>query len=166
MKPVKLSELIEALEFESEELACRVDLQTGRVVCVEEALLRAVEEGDEAMMDLLKNTGDEEVAMARAVAADTGERFVDPPRRFDFHEYRHMERFIGTVSDRGAADALWRAIKGRGAFRHFKDAASRLGLLEQWFAYRDNALKDFVREWAAARRCLLVDDTRPDVTGP
>jgi hypothetical protein len=35
-----------------------------------------------------------------------------------------MERFIGTVENAEAAEQLWRAIKGKGAFRYFKDTAS------------------------------------------
>lgn len=40
MKPVKLSELIEALEFDSDERVTMVDLQAGRVVTVERAVMR------------------------------------------------------------------------------------------------------------------------------
>ena len=47
MKPTKLSELINALEFDSEEQVNRVDLQNGCVVTVEESLLSALEEGDD-----------------------------------------------------------------------------------------------------------------------
>ncbi len=72
-----------------------------------------------------------------------------------------MERFIGTVADAGAAEQLWRAIKGKGAFRYFKDTASRFGLLKQWFQYRDEAMKQFVRDWAEAHQIPVVDDTPP-----
>ncbi len=86
--------------------------------------------------------------IARAVCDDNGERFIDAPDKFDFHEYRHMERFIETVEDGETAEALWRAIKGRGAFRCFNDTADRLGLLDRWFRYRDEAMKEFVIAWA------------------
>lgn len=96
--------------------------------------------------------------IARAVCDDKGERFIDAPDKFDFHEYRHMERFIETVEDGEAAEALWRAIKGRGAFRRFKDTADRLGLLDQWFRYRDEAMKEFVIAWAEANNVPFEDD--------
>lgn len=102
-----------------------------------------------------------ELEIARAIAEDSGERFVVAPNKFDFHEYRQMERFIGTVGDAGAAEQLWRAIKGKGAFRYFKDTASRFGLLKQWFQYRDEAMKQFVRDWAEAHQIPVVDDTPP-----
>ena len=159
MKPVKLSELIEALEFDSEEHVTRVDLENGGVVMVDNALMGAVEEGDDAALQELPDWEREQVEIARAIAADSGERFVAAPDKFDFHEYRQMERFIGTVEDAAAAEQLWRAIKGKGAFRYFKDTASRLGLLQRWYQYRDDSLKEFIVGWAEAKKIPLVDDT-------
>lgn len=47
MKPVKLSELIEALEFDSEECVTRVDLKNGCVATMDRSRLSALQEGDE-----------------------------------------------------------------------------------------------------------------------
>ena len=160
MKPTKLSELIEALEFDSEERMTKVDLENGCVVSVDRSVLGEVEEGDEEALREVPDWQKEEVGIARAIVEDSGERFVDGPDKFDFHEYRHMERFIGTVKDAGAAEQLWRTIKGKGAFRHFKDTASRLGLLEQWYRYRDGAMKEFVVTWAEALKISFLDDTK------
>jgi hypothetical protein len=161
MKPVKLSELIEALEFDSDEYGNWVDLQTGSVVRLAHSLISAVEEGDEDALESLGDWEKEEMEIAKAKVADSGERFVGAPDKFDFHEYRQMERFIGTVEDSEAAEQLWRAIKGKGAFRYFKDTASRLGLLKQWYQYRDEAVKQFVIEWAEASQVPIVDDVKP-----
>ena len=155
MKPVKLSELIDDLDFESDEYGSWVDLENGRVVRVSHSLISAIEEGDEDAESLGE---EEEIGIAKAVVADSGERFVEAPGKFEFHEYRQMERFIGTVEDSAAAEELWRAIKGKGAFRYFKDTARRLGLLEQWYQYRDSAMKEFVRDWAEAHQIPIVDD--------
>ena len=165
MKPVNLSELIEALEFDSDEYTCRLDLENGTVVRVSRSWLSAVEEGDD---DSLKDIADwekEEVKIARAMVEDSGERFVGAPDKFDFHEYRQMERFIQSVEDESAAEQLWRAIKGKGAFRYFKDTASRLGLLDRWFQYRQDAMKRFVSDWAEAHSIPFVDDTKANAGG-
>jgi hypothetical protein len=159
MKPVKLSELIEALEFDSDEFGNWVDLQNGSVVRLAHSLISAVEDGDDDALESLADWEKEEVEIAKAKVADSGERFVDAPDQFDFHEYRQMERFIGTVEDSVAAEQLSRAIKGKGAFRYFKDTANRLGLLKQWYQYRDDTLKEFVRDWAEAHQVPIVDDT-------
>jgi hypothetical protein len=70
-----------------------------------------------------------------------------------------MERFIGSVENSQAAEELWRAIKGKGAFRYFKDTAHRLGLLDQWYRYRDEAAKEHVIAWAEANQVTVEDDT-------
>ena len=155
----KLSELIDALEFESEETVTRFDRQTGRVVSVDRHILSAFEEGEEDELGELPDWQKEQLEIARAVAEDDGERFIDPPGKFNFHEYRQMERFIGRVESTQAAEELWRAIKGKGAFRYFKDTANRLGLLDQWFRYRDAAVKEHVIAWAEANQVTVEDDT-------
>lgn len=160
MKPIPLSELTDALEFDSPEHLTRVDLQNGRVVSVDRSVLSAVEEGEEDSLGALPDWQKEEVALARAMAEDSGERFVAAPDKFDFHEYRHMERFIGTVEEDNVASQLWRAIKGKGAFRSFKDTAHRLGLLERWYRYREEAMRKFVAAWAEANNVPIVDDTQ------
>lgn len=160
MNSTKLSELVEALELDSDEAADYVDLQTGRVVRVWHSLLSAVEEGEDDG-DSLADWEPEEVEEAKAIAAGLGERFVPLPSKFDFHEYRQMERFIGTVQDGDAAEQLGRAIEGKGAFRHFRNTADRFGLLQQWYKFRENAMKEFLRDWAEAYQIPIMDDTNP-----
>jgi hypothetical protein len=160
MKPVKLSELIDALEFHSDEHVSRVDLREGCVVAVDRSVLSAMEEGDEESLRGLPKWQKPEVEVARAMVEDPEGRFVRPPDKFEFHEYRQMERFIGRVEDAEAAEQLWRAIKGKGAFRYFKDTASRLGLLDEWYRYRHTAMKEFVLAWAEAHSVPYEDDTK------
>lgn len=153
----KLSDLMDALEFDSPDYTTRYDREAGRLVMVEESLLESVEEGDEeTLVDMPK----EEVEIARAIVTDTGERFIDPPDKFEFHEYRQMERFIGSLDNADAAEQLWRAIKGKGAFRYFKDTLHRLGLQDQWYRYREEAMKEFVIGWAKGNQVAYTDDIR------
>ena len=157
---MKLSELIEALEFDFEEIRAFVDLENGCVVMVQRSVLSDVEEGDEEALSDVPDWQKDEVEIARAIVADSGKRFVTPPDKYEFHEYRQMERFIGTVRNAGAADQLSQAIRGKGAFRYFKDTADRLGLLNQWFQYRDDAMKEFVVDWAADNNVPYEDDVK------
>ena len=84
---------------------------------------------------------------------------MDAPDKFDFHEYRQMERFIGTVEDDAASNELFRAINGKGAFRYFKDTASRLGLMDRWYEYREEAMRKFVIAWAEMNKVPCHHDT-------
>lgn len=157
MKPIKLSELSECLDFESLDYEFRVDTQNGCIVMVESSLLRALEEGAGEDLDAWTK---EEVKIAKAIVDDTGNRFLIPPDKFDFHAYRHMEDFIKSLEDDQAADQLWRAIKGKGAFRYFKDTAHQLGLLDQWYQYENDAKKQQVMEWAKAEGIPYQDDRK------
>jgi hypothetical protein len=157
--PAKLSELLDCLEFESELTAYYFDRKTGEVVAVDRSLLSALEEEDEDTAADLSEWGKKEIDLARAIFDEegVGERFIQPPDKNDFHEYRQMERFIATVTSSRAAEELYRAIKGKGAFRYFKDTLDRLGLREQWFAFRDAAMKKFVLQWAQDNEVTLEE---------
>ena len=161
---VKLMGLTDALEIVPEESKAWLDTHTGLVVIVEDAVIQAVEEveGDETPSDL-EDWQKEQLPAARAISAGD-KRYLALPDKFEFHEYRHMERFIGTVVDASKADQLWRAIKGKGAFRYFQDAARRLGLLDDWYRFLEAAMNRFMLDWAAANQ-VPVDKT-PGRTGP
>ncbi|GDY20190.1 hypothetical protein LBMAG56_15350 [Verrucomicrobiota bacterium] len=161
MKPTKLSELIDALDFDSSEHTHWVDRQNGCVVMLDNTVRRAVEEEDEAVLSRLADWQKPEVAIARAIVDQRGGRFVVAPAMFDFHEYGHMAQFIRTVADVDAAEQLRRAIKGKGAFRHFKNTAARLGVLHDWFRFRDDAMKRFVVAWADAKGVPYEDNLKP-----
>ena len=159
--PAKLSELIDCLDFESEFSSRYFDRKTGLVVTVEKSLLQALENDDEAALEDLPEWEKEDIELAREIINDDGpeDRFIDPPDKFEFHEYRQMEHFIGTLTDTVAIEQLSQAIRGKGAFRYFKDTLDRLGLRDQWFSFRDSALKKSVLRWASANN-VTVDESR------
>lgn len=156
----KISDLAETLQFDSPDHVTRFDRQTGRIVLVEGWILSALEEGQDEDVTDVPEWQQEQVDIARAICEDDGDRFIEGPSPFDFHEYRHMEKFIGSISDDGVANQLWRAIKGKGAFRNFKDALRRLGLLDRWYRYRDEAMKEFLIAWAEENQVTCEDDVK------
>jgi hypothetical protein len=67
-----------------------------------------------------------------------------------------MERFASGLADPAAHAELGDALRGRGAFRRFKDALRRLGLAEEWYRYRDRGYEDVARTWCEAHG-IVVD---------
>ena len=103
MSPLaKLSELTDALEFESVDRRTYFDRHTGRIVSVADGILSAVEEGEDEALTSMPDWQKEEVETARAIVNHSGDRFIDPPGKFEFNEYRHMERFIGGLHPPGS----------------------------------------------------------------
>lgn len=58
-----------------------------------------------------------------------------------------MERFCLSIEDEEISDSLYYAIKGKGAFRRFKEGIHRYGITDDWYKYREEALKQMARDW-------------------
>lgn len=65
------------------------------------------------------------------------ENYIPIPSKFDINEYSIMEEFCIDIDDDKLNDELYSAIKGRGAFRRFKDLIQRNGLADDWYTYRE-----------------------------
>jgi hypothetical protein len=157
-------DLTDALDMVPEESKAWLDTKAGRVVIVDDNVIRAVEDAEpDTTPPELEDWQVEQLPAARAISAGD-KRYLALPDKFEFHAYRQMERYIGTVADANMADQLWQAIKGKGAFRYFQDTARRLGLLNDWNRFLEAAMKRFMLDWAEANQ-VPVDKT-PGRTGP
>ena len=58
-----------------------------------------------------------------------------------------IEKFCLSIADDELSKVMYSSIKGSGAFRRFKDNIHRYGIAEDWYTYRDNALKQIAIEW-------------------
>jgi Uncharacterised protein family (UPF0158) len=71
-----------------------------------------------------------------------------------------MELFIASVEDPDRAERLAVAIRGRGAFRRFKDELARWpGELERWHAFSEERQRGRARSWLAASGYRVLPST-------
>jgi uncharacterized protein UPF0158 len=61
-----------------------------------------------------------------------------------------MAQFCASVEDADIRSDLCDAIRGRGAFRRFKDRVQAYGMAEAWYRYRDAALREIAMAWCEA----------------
>lgn len=54
------------------------------------------------------------------------------------------------------------SIKGRGAYRYFKDGTTEHGLLQDYFDYRDEAYKDKAMKWCHRHRIKVIIEKPTD----
>lgn len=141
---VKLSDIIEGMEFQSDESRSFLNKKTGEVVLMTDYAMRAAEDGEP--IEDMQDWEQELVATAKEIVAETGD-YISLPTKFDIDEYRMMERFCLSIEDAETSDALCDLIKGSGAFRRFKDALYRYGVEKAWYSYRDEALKEIAIDW-------------------
>lgn len=77
---------------------------------------------------------------------EESEDFEAMPDQLDIDEYGIMERFADSRDSPNVSAALLDAIKGKGAFRRFKDCAHRFGMMDQWYDFRERAIADKVAD--------------------
>ncbi len=96
------------------------------VVYITEEELRAAEE--EEPLDNFPAWQHDAIRIANDLLET--DHYLPLPTKFDIHKYRIMERFCYAVDDEDRRDALCNAIRGRGAFRYFKDKIHEYGIAE------------------------------------
>ena len=129
--PVDLEELAGVLEGDPLTGGGRIDLHTGEV-WPQAAIEYAEEVGEEDPDD------------------EDEERWLHVSCEGSRAGYRDMEIFIDNLNDDRLADRLARAIRGRGAFRRFKDAlAESPDLLDRWYGFSDERHRGRARAWLA-----------------
>jgi len=160
----KLSELIEGVDVDFPESATYLDLETGEILYISEDDRYVFGCGKEELGDAPEW---QRPHLERIWEILEKEENLDPdryrvlPGKFEFHEYRHMEYFIIDLPSEWLRDELDYAIRGKGAFRRFKDVLARHNLLDEWYAYKEAALKEFVVEWCEEEEIPFIDDTHP-----
>jgi hypothetical protein len=141
---VKLDDIIEGLELQSEERYAFLDKRTGEVVSISDEEMQAAED-DEPIEDF-PDWQQDLVRIAKEIVDETGD-YIDLPTKFDIDEYSIMEKFCLSLDDSEMSDDLYSAIKGSGAFRRFKDAINEYDIADDWYKNRNDALREIAIEW-------------------
>ena len=131
---VPLQVVIDAVESADNEWNQFLDIATMETVSVPESLF-------------IDNFGDEYQELSDAIEEGFNSRFFRLPSPYDIHEYSIMERFIWSLPEGSIQDRLENAIRGRGAFRRFKDSIYRLDIEQDWYDFRENAYREIAVEW-------------------
>jgi len=145
-RQVKLQDILEGMDFQSDEQSSFLNLTTGEVVSITDEELRAAE-NDAPLEDFPEGQHDA-IRIARDIVET--DHYLPLPDRFEIHEYQIMERFCLSREDDDLCDDLCNAIRGRGAFRRFKDRVQVYGISEEWYRYRDAALREIAMAWCEA----------------
>ena len=143
---VKLLDLIEGMDFQSDEQSSFLNLTTGEIVSITDEELRAAE-NNEPLEDF-PEWQHEAIRIAGEIIET--DHYLPLPDRFEINEYRIMEQFCLSVDDDDLREDLCDTIRGRGAFRRFKDRMQLHGMAEAWYRYRDTALREIAVAWCEA----------------
>jgi len=158
---VKLDDIIEGIEMSGDESQAYLDLQSGRIEYIDEQTSWAMrDDEDQSLPDWQRPL----VEIARLIKGDEdGERFLALPNQFEANEWQMMAEFAAGIDDDAMRDELSHACRRSGAFRYFKAAVHRLGVADEWYAYRDESYYKLAADWCEANE--IPFEPKSDVAG-
>ena len=128
---INLKQVIDAVEQANEVYTTFYDTQTGETVYLPDEII--TDERDEALEELIED-------------APIG-RFRRFPTKYEIHEYSIMANFIESLPPGAARQELALAIRGKGAFRRFKNGIYYHRLDQQWYDYQAEAYREIAIRW-------------------
>jgi len=147
---VKLSDLVEAIEFHSDEARSFIHLKKGEIYLISDEAIRIAEDDDHDYPDWQK----EDVKIAKDYL-DNENDYLSLPSQYEVNEHQIMEDFISNLEDEKIAGQLSISLRGKGAFRRFKDNVILLGIDKEWYQFRDERYKEFAVEWCEENEIAL-----------
>jgi hypothetical protein len=157
--PIKvyLEDLIEGIEMQGELIKAFLNKETGKVVSVTEEDFYYVEMEDEmeGEMNSEADWQQEQIEIARKIRET--DDYIQLPDEDEIDEYQIMKNFCLSLSDNKIRDEMLQSIQGSGAFERFKGNIRRFGITEEWYAYRDTAIKEITIEWCEVNDVEYVD---------
>lgn len=125
---VFLEDVAEKLEETSDHWEQYLNVVTGEFEALPDGMYV---EPDEELVERIENSND----------------YLRLPNQFDIHEYRIMASFAEFIRDSAKSSRLFRALRGRKPYRHFKDEIIYLDLDQAYYTFRYQAYIEIAREW-------------------
>ena len=123
---VKLSEVIDALDFTNDESEYYYNPSNGEI--------------------FMSNIGDFE-DLSEDQLYKLFEKSIMLPTRYDINEYEMMEDFTETIEDIRLQNQLYISLNGSGAFRRFKDTCINFDIINDWYKFRNEKYKKLAINW-------------------
>jgi hypothetical protein len=141
---VKLNEIIEAIELQPDESTSYLNCKTGEILTITEEDFNAAENED--LLEEYPEWQHDSIKQAR-LFLENEEDFISLPTKYDIHEYQIIERFSLNIKDKEISNSIYSAIKGKGAFGRFRNSIHRFGIEDEWYKYRDEAIRQIAIDW-------------------
>lgn len=156
--PVKVQDVVSALEEAAEFTLHFLDKRTGEIVMLTD------EEWEAAETDELISTYPEwqREVILKAREIQKSDHFVELPGRSEIDEYKMMERFASQYEDQRTSAELLRSIEGKGAFRRFKNTIDDLGVQNEWYKFRAKEFEAFAAEWLDSEEIPYTREDKPE----
>lgn len=140
---IKLNLLIQEMDSQSDEMSAFFNKKTKEIVFVSDDEFRMAE--DEEPIEELPEWLQEQINIAEEILY--GDNWIPLPSKFEIHEYNIMEEFCLSIKDEKLSDIIYDSIKGSRAFRNFRNNIIKSNLENDWYKFRDEAMRDIAIDW-------------------
>ena len=151
---VSIKDVVNEMDVLSEEHSAFLNRHTGELVTLSSEELNAAEEDDD--IDDYPEWQQDMIIKAKEVI--NSDDYLPLPSKFDIHEYHIMEDFCCSVVDDEIREGLLDKIRGRGAFRRFKDAIPMNGIEDEWYLFRQKELEKIAIDWLEDNQISYTKD--------
>ena len=136
MKIIKLSKVIEGLEFinEEEDTCGFYNPETGDIFYLGE-------------YDFAQESEYSEIE----------ENCIKLPTKDDIDELSIMQDFIETIEDTTLYNQLGIVSAGDNALRMFQETCKNFGILDDWYRYRDESFKEIALDWCQENHVIYME---------
>ena len=141
---ITLEDILEVQEIEMEEMDSYYHLPTQcMVVFSKEDMDMAKNNEDTANLEDWKR---ETVEQAKDFIKNPSD-YINFPTKEEYNEYGIMEEFIKEYNNESLSSKLNVKLSGEEAFRKFKDVLYDIGLVDEWYDFRDEKCLEVARKW-------------------
>lgn len=144
---VKIKELVDEMGAQMDGIRQYLNKETGEILTVSNEDMAIVEESEEGEDFSQYPEWKRESIQEAFDFLRNWDKYVELPDKWEINEYHIMEQFCDTVDNEIISAALYNAITGKGAFRHFKDKIRRYRVEDRWYSYREGVLQDIAISW-------------------
>ena len=144
--PVKLQDVIDALEMTEDFNSYFLDRRNGAIEMITEEVWSAAENNK----PITEYPEWERELILKAREIQSTDHFIELPDKLDLDSYEIMESFCHEYPNRQISQRLSDAIKGKGAFRRFKDMIFDLGIQDEWNRFERQSFEETAVDWLEA----------------
>lgn len=149
---VKLNDLMDAIDFQSNESRSLFHVKTGEIYFITDEIMYIAENDGHNFSDWQED----DIKIAKDYLENEKD-YLCLPSQQEAREYQMMEEFALSIEDEKITKQLLICLQGKGAFRRFKNSIILLGIDKAWYAFRDEKYKKFIVKWCEENSLVLEE---------
>jgi hypothetical protein len=159
---VSIKDVVNEMDGLSDEHSAFLNQYTGELVTLSMDELSIAEEDELSIAEENDNIDEypewQQEMIIKAKEVISSDDYLPLPNKFDINEYHIMEEFCRSVGNDKIRGILLDKIRGRGAFRRFKDAINMNGIEDEWYRFRQEELEKIAIDWLEVNEISYTKD--------